>query len=290
MFAILFIFGVAIGSFINVLSLRYDEEKNKILFTSAIQGRSRCRDCAKVLCWYELIPLVSYGIQCGTCRGCKKPLLWQYPLIELATGLLTASLPIFLYQHLHGAQLTAQGLSLVWVYIAIGLWLLAVYTAITLAAIDLRLKIIPDQANILLALIGVILVAIKKFGLLDYANFSGSYATMLGAPANPIFAALIAAGFALALFGGIVYLTKERGMGLGDVKLAIPLALILGWPDALIAFSSSFVIGSLVGLLLIAKRKATMKHALPFGPFLIIGLFVAVFWSETILRWYFGLI
>ncbi len=289
MWAILFIFGVAIGSFINVLSLRY-EDGQSIFFTKRVQGRSHCMHCKKVLHWYELIPIISFVIQCGACRGCKKPLRWQYPLIELITGLLTAILPFFLFRHLAGISLLSQDHSLIWIYLTIGLWLVATYTCITLSAIDLRLQLIPDQSNILLGLIGIVLITIKSLGLIPYQSFLGSYGATLGAPDSPMISALIAAGVALLIFGGIVFLTKERGMGMGDVKLAIPLALILGWPDSIIAFAAAFVIGSVVGLLLIARRRATMKAAVPFGPFLVIGFFVAVFYGEVLARWYFSLV
>jgi leader peptidase (prepilin peptidase) / N-methyltransferase len=286
--AILFIFGVAIGSFINVLSLRY-KDGGGIFFTKKIQGRSHCPHCTKVLQWYELLPILSFVLQRGRCRGCKTPLSWQYPIVELITGILTATLPIQLYQAFGGPLLVAQG-TLGWLCAIIGLWLLIVYTAVTLSAIDLRLQIIPDQSNILLGVIGVLLLAIKYTHLVTYPSFLGSYSNALGTIASPITGALVGAAAGLIIFGGIVFLTKGRGMGLGDVKLAIPIGLILGWPDAIVAFAAAFVVGAIVGIALIARHKATMKAAVPFGPFLVTGLLIAVFYGEAILRWYFSLI
>jgi prepilin signal peptidase PulO-like enzyme (type II secretory pathway) len=285
---ILFIFGVAIGSFINVLSLRY-KDGGSIFFTKKIQGRSHCPHCTKVLQWYELLPLLSFVIQRGRCRGCKTPLSWQYPAVELITGLLTAALPIVLYHHMGGPMLLAQG-NIGWLYAAIATWLLITYTSITLSAIDLRLQIIPDQSNVLLGILGITLIAFKQTGLLSYPYFTGSYGSALGAISSPLISSLVAAAAGLIIFGGIVLLTRGRGMGLGDVKLAIPIGLILGWPDAIVAFAAAFVVGAISGILLIARRKATMKAAVPFGPFLVIGLFVTIFYGEKILRWYFSLI
>ncbi len=289
MWLILFLFGVAIGSFINVLALRY-EDGASIFFTKRVQGRSKCMSCEKVLCWYELLPIASFVMQCGVCRGCKKPLRWQYPLVELITGVVTAALPLFLMSHLGVPSLIASGSTLFWAYAVIALWLLISYTCITLAAIDLRLQIIPDQCNILLGIIGVALVVIRALHLVTYESFLGSYGSTLGAPNSPTISALIAAGVALLFFGGIVYLTKERGMGMGDVKLAIPLGIILGWPDSFVAFAAAFIVGSLIGGIMLLRRKATMKAALPFGPFIIIGVFVAVFYGEMLARWYFSLV
>lgn len=285
-----FVFGLLIGSFINVLSLRY-KEGERILVTRAITGRSHCMTCRKTLRWYELVPLFSFLAQAGKCRGCKTRLSWQYPAIELASGLLTAFLTTSLYQYYSSAQLLSGNTHLLlWVYIATGLWLIVGYTCLTLAAIDLRLQIIPDQSNVLIGIVGIILCAFYATGLVAYQPFTGPYATMLGLPNSPIISSLLGAGFGLVFFGGIVFLTRGRGMGLGDVKLAIPMGILLGWPDALIAFASAFIIGTVVSLAMLLKRKATMKAMIPFGPFLVIGLFVAVFFGEKILQWYFGLI
>jgi len=292
MFWILFIFGLLIGSFLNVLALRYVDGES-ILGIRTIGGRSKCQTCTVGLKWYELVPLFSFIVQGAKCRHCKHSLNWQYPIVEFVTGILTAVLPTTLYYFYGAMHAQIDGASITWFYVLVALWLLATYTAITLSAIDMRLQIIPDQSNLLLGVIGLAMVACKYFFASNFANgtsFLGPYADILGGPSNPFLSALIAVGFAMVVFGGTIYFTRGRGMGMGDFKLAIPLALILGWPDILIALIAAFVIGSVVGILIIMNKKATMKSMVPFGPFLVIGLFVAVFYGEQLLRWYFSLI
>ncbi len=288
---ILFVFGLLIGSFLNVLALRYKEDE-PIFGQRVVGGRSQCMTCQVGLKWYELVPLFSFLVQGAKCRHCKHSLNWQYPVVELATAILTAALPWFFYSFYGAAAAVAHGQSLFWFYLIVAIWLLVAYTSVLLSAIDLRLRIIPDQCNLLLGALGVLMVVFKYLhaASLPTVNFSGAYATILGAPQNPFLSALIALVFAVALFGGTIYFTKGRGMGLGDFKLAIPVALLLGWPDTLLAFMSAFVIGSAVGLLMIAGKKANMKAAVPFGPFIIIGMYVAIFYGESLLRWYFSLV
>lgn len=287
---VLFIFGLLIGSFLNVLALRYSEGQ-PLLGRHATHGRSHCVSCQVNLKWYELVPLFSFLIQGAKCRHCLHALNWQYPVVELITGILTAAIPWHLEQ-VYGPWAAGSSDALVWFYALTGVWLLATYTAITLSAIDFRLRIIPDQSNILLGLCGLFVLIFKYVNAetASIANFTGSYASVLGAPENPFLSALIAVIFVAALFGGTIYFTKGRGMGLGDLKLAIPLALLLGWPDTLLAIMSAFVIGSIIGLLLIANKRTTMKGTVPFGPFMILGVFVVMFYGESLLRWYFGLI
>ncbi len=292
MFWILFVFGLLIGSFLNVLALRYVDGQPLLSFR-ILGGRSKCQACTVPLKWYELVPLFSFIVQGAKCRHCKHSLNWQYPIVEFVTALITAALPTYLYMNWGAASAFALGQSVIWFYVMVGLWLLASYTAITLSAIDMRLQIIPDQCNLLLGVIGLALTACKYFfaaHLVNGQNFVHEYADILGGPANPFLGALIAVGFAMMLFGATIYFTKGRGMGMGDFKLAIPLALILGWPDILIAIIAAFVIGSVVGLLIIFNKKATMKSMVPFGPFLVIGLYVVVFYGQDLLRWYFSLV
>lgn len=103
---------------------------------------------------------------------------------------------------------------------------------------------------------------------------------------------LAAAGMAGAVlfFWALWYLTKGKGLGFGDVKLAIPLGLLVGWPDILVWLLSSFWIGAVVGLLLIVSGKAKFGKPIPFGPFLIIGTLVALIWGNQLIGWYATLI
>lgn len=285
----LFIFGAAIGSFLNVLALRY-KENGAVLFSRNNGGRSRCGGCGKTLSWYELVPILSYVLQGGRCRTCKKALSPQYVIVEMTAALLTAFLPCVLTAQIKADFIAWGGPSQMATWAVIALWLLIAYTLLVIASIDLRLKLIPNQANALLMLCGGTLLALYLAEGLPILNFSGSYGLFLGFLENPLLTALAGGFFALILFGGIVFLTKERGMGMGDVKLAVPLGIILGWPTIFLMTIFSFSIGAIVGLGMIAYKKTTLKSTLPFGPFIVVGFFVAVFFGESILRWYFSLI
>lgn len=285
---LLCIFGLIIGSFLNVVVLRY-QEGEPLLGYRIIGGRSKCMACQVGLKWYELVPLLSFLVQGAKCRHCKHSLNWQYPIVEFVTALLTMSVPYLLYTTHGGAAAFAAGTG-AWFFVLCALWMIASYTLVVLSAIDLRLRIIPDQCNLLLAIIGAILVALKIAGVIPNIHFSGAYAEVFGAAHSTWLSAAIGVAFALALFGGTVFFTRGRGMGMGDLKLALPIGLILGWPDVLISTISAFVIGSIIGLLMIAGKRATMKAAVPFGPFIVIGFYVALFYGESLLRWYFSLV
>lgn len=290
-FFLLFILGLLIGSFLNVVSLRYVEGK-PILGRHILGGRSHCRTCKEELHWFELIPLLSFIIQRGKCRHCYHTISWQYPIVETITGFVTASVPLFFYSHFQIQQAVLQGESYAWFYIFSGLWLLASYTLIVSSAIDFRLKILPDQANIFLAVIGALMIVVKQMSIENFSNqgsFLSYYATIFGQSSSWLTNLILALVTAVILFGGIILISRGRGMGMGDLKLALAIAFLLSWPDALIAYCSAFIIGSVVGLFLLLRGRKQFKDAVPFGPYLAIGVFVAMLYSEPVLHWYFGL-
>ena len=93
----------------------------------------------------------------------------------------------------------------------------------------------------------------------------------------------IAAGF---FFLAIVLATRGKAMGVGDVKLAFFMGLLLGWPAILVALFFSFLIGAIIGIILMLLKKKTLKSEVPFGPFLVIGTYMALFWGDKIINWY----
>lgn len=272
--AILFLAGIAIGSFLNVVSLRYRPDR-PLFANDILRGRSYCPHCGKILRWYELIPLISFIIQLGKCRSCKQPLSWQYPVVELATGIVFVSLP---------------GIVSGWVFGSI--WGLAILTLILLSVIDARLKIIPDQLNVFLAFLGLALAAAKAYyGIFGHTrgSFVGRYALLFGFRENVWLNHLVAAGVGLLIFTSIMILSRGKGMGMGDVKLAGALGLLLGWPDIILSIMFAFIVGSLYALALMALRRKTFKDAVPFGPFLAVGVLIVMFFGEQILSAYFKL-
>lgn len=288
----LFIFGIIIGSFLNVVTMRY-ELLGSILATKKIGGRSHCPRCMTTLRWYELLPVLSFILQGRKCRHCDYRLSWQYPVVELLTGILTAAIPLTLYTRFDVLFTAAAGGSLVWFYTLCGLWLVAAYTFLVLSIIDLKYTIIPDAANILLAVIGVAIVAIKvtQAAVLPYAgSFLKNYSVFLSLHESVVIQTLYAAGVGAILFGGIILLTRGRGMGLGDLKLVIPIGLLVGWPDAVLVIALSFIIGAFVSVFLMSFRRKSFKDGVPFGPFLAASVFVTMFFGEAIMSWYFSLL
>ncbi len=253
MFEILFLlFGLIIGSFLNVVSMRYkgDSPQKGEFSLFMRQGRSHCPHCGKVLAWHELIPIASFIIQKGRCRSCGHKLSLQYPVVELATGIIFA----LLAGKIGFMDSTAVT--------SLSIWLLASVFFILIAAIDFRLFIIPDALNIGIAFLGVGITILQR----DYFNHA--------------LAAVIGAIF----FGAIVLATRGQGMGGGDIKLAGAMGLLLGLPDVIFAFMSAFIIGALWGVGLMILRKKTLKDAVPFGPFLVIGTFLSLFLTPFFLN------
>lgn len=284
----LFIFGLAIGSFINVVASRYDPDRALFALRS-IGGRSRCPSCGKTLRWYDLVPLLSFLFLRGRCRHCEDKISLQYPVVELFTGLAFLS-PLYFYHYYHIANLAAVGASLLWFYALSLIWVLALASFILLALIDLRLYIIPNGLNFFIALLGVakiiILYAANKLDV-SFASFSGAYAMLFGLQSplwlNYIFAALFGAAF----FGTIIYVTKGKGMGMGDMKLAAALGLLFGWPDIALIIVIAFLSGSAYGIALMALKRAGLKDAVPFGPFIVLGAIITMFFGSRLLDLYF---
>ena len=265
---IIFIFGLIIGSFLNVVIYRL-ENGGKI-----INDRSRCLSCKHTLNWYDLIPILSFIFLKGKCRYCNNKISWQYPLVEIGTGILfviifSIQYSVFSIFHL-----------LFWFYITAAFIVIFVY--------DLKNYIIPDKVIYPAIIITTIFRLFSEFIVDNNIQYSIFNISAQGGPAlgwqfsNFIFAAFIASFF----FYSIIVLTKGKGMGGGDVKLAFLMGLLLGWPVILLSIFLSFIFGSIVGIYLILLGKKKMGSMIPFGPFLIIGTFVGIFWGERIVEWY----
>lgn len=260
-YLIIFIFGLFIGSFLNcviyrlVLTPKIDSDGLEIKETF-LRGRSFCPHCKRTLGWQDLIPILSFFILKSKCRYCQKKISWQYPLVEIATGLLFVLCFLFVPDR-----------ALFWSGISCFLIIIFVY--------DLKHYIIPDK--VIFPAIGLTLI----YNLVT-SDFIPHTLYFL----NPLIAAFGAAGFFLF----IVLFSQGKWMGLGDVKLAFFMGLLLGFPNILAALFSAFLIGAIIGVGLILAKKKTLGSRVPFGPFLVIGTFIASFWGETIINWYLNLI
>lgn len=246
------IFGLIVGSFLNCVIYRLEQKQ------SFLKGRSYCPKCKHQINWYDLIPIFSYILLFGKCRHCKKPISLQYPLVELATGLL------FL------VQFQPEHIIKTCYLLFVSCFLIVIFVY------DLKYYIIPDR--IIFPVIGVAL-AYDLFRLL-----TGDYSLSQ-------FLNIIYAGFWPALFFFLLFaISQGKWLGFGDVKLAFFMGIFLGFPKILAALFLTFFIGAIIGVGLIIIRVKKIKSEIPFGPFLITGTYLAMFWGEGIINWYLNLI
>jgi leader peptidase (prepilin peptidase) / N-methyltransferase len=279
----LFALGAALGSFLNVIAVRYDPDKF-VLARHTWSGRSHCAGCGKTLRWFELIPFLSFVLQRGRCRHCRARLSFQYPLTELIAGLIVAFVPARLT-----FDLFLPGMPLANLLALKALFTLAFLVLFLIALIDWRLQIIPDELTGFVAFLGILAAWLSIPGFSGgSASFLGPYALLFGFR-DSLFLSRVLAAVAAGSFLGLLFLiTRGRGIGFGDVKLAPALGLLFGWPDIIGIVLAAFVTGSLYGLWAIARRGRSMKSFLAFGPFLGLGALIIYFWGETVIRWYFG--
>lgn len=259
---LLFVMGLVIGSFINVVIYRMVNND------SPLRGRSYCDSCKKPIAWYDNIPLVSFLILKRKCRHCGEPIPWEYPAVEFITGAL------FVWWYFIGStffHLSSQPL----LFIQPLFWLFVGILLVMIFFTDLMYYIIPDSAVFLLT---AMTLFYRLF--LTHQNIMMSRDFQL---------ALVCAAGASLFFLSLFLLTRGKGMGFGDVKLAIPLGILLGWPNTVVAIFLSFVIGAIVGLVAMAIKKKKLKSQIPFGPFLVLGTFIALLWGGDLTRMYLSL-
>ncbi len=278
----LFVFGTAIGSFLNVVALRYDPDK--FLFSpEVIGGRSHCPQCKKTLRWFELIPLVSFILQRRRCRNCGMKISFRYPAVEVVSGLIFVLVPM----RLAAFYLLPASL---YFYTFAALWVFVFELLLLMSLIDLRLSIIPDEINVGLIALGIGVTLLTRPGLsLAYGSFLKGYALLFYFPNSVLANRLLGALFGLLFFGAIIVATRGKGMGMGDVKLSVPLGILFGWPDIIILVGLSFVTGSFFGIYQIFFKEKHLKSALPFGPFLALGSAILFFFGYEIVHSYFQL-
>lgn len=267
-FLLTFIFGVCIGSFLNVVIYRMGSG-------TSLRGRSKCFSCGKQLTALMLIPLLSYFVMRGRCGYCGSKISPQYPLIEIATGLLFA---LTAYKT-HLLSFSLSNTDLLITALEAGIWAVLVVVFVY----DWKHKIIPDKLSLLFAVLSGVLLYIKyiygmsPFPYIPFLESVPKWIDWAGAPAVAVPLALVW----LATLG--------RGMGLGDAKLAWGIGWFLGFSGGITAVILSFWIAffpSLV-LLFLKKNHFTMKSEIPFAPFLILGTFVTYTFGVNILTWVF---
>lgn len=245
-----FVLGLLVGSFLNVLIDRLANEE------SPFKGRSHCDHCGKTLEPLDLIPVISFLWLGGKCRYCKRKLSWQYPLVELLTGILLVCFTV------HYQVINIEPLFINIAYIPLLLILLSLFV---IFISDLKYRIIPDE------MIVVLLVGTVLYGLFNKINWQEHGLSSLAVT---------------GLFLLIILLTKGKGMGLGDVKYVLFMGLFLGPLGTITALYISFLTGAAVSLILILGKLKSLKSQIAFGPFLIFGTIVSFYFGEAIQMWY----
>ena len=256
-YLVLFLFGLAVGSFLNVVIYRLRKSD------SPLRGRSYCDQCKKPIAWFDNIPLLSFILLKGKCRRCKRKIPIEYPLTELLVGiefvwvywLLTVNFKFF------GTWEGFYSLALL-IY-----WLILFSGSLAIIIFDLKYLVIPDE--VLYPLIGAALLRLP---------FSHQWSVI------PV--ALASGAFLYSLY----LITKKKGMGEGDIRLGLLMGLVLGWPQIIIAYFVAFLTGALWGVILIIARGKSLKTKVAFGPFLLLGMMIAKLFGWPIWQWYWHLL
>lgn len=255
--ALVFLYGLLIGSFLNAWIWRTHTNRQ------ISKGRSICPHCKHTLAWHDLIPLFSWLWLKGKCRYCKKKISVQYPLVELATALLWVGLAVAIHPvGLYG-------------YIELGVWFAISALLIASFVYDAKWMLLPDQFTIPAIIIAAGWLATRW---LVFGQSGLAMQQLIGA----------------TLFGGVFFLlwfgSRGKWLGDGDIRLAVLMGLILTPSQLIMAIFLSFNLGAIVGLILLARHKAKRGSAIAFGPFLIIGTFLGFFWGQYIVDAYLKLL
>jgi leader peptidase (prepilin peptidase)/N-methyltransferase len=245
---IIFLWGLCIGSFLNVCIFRIPAAQ------SIVRPRSACPQCQTPIRFYDNIPILSYMWLKGRCRDCGQKIALRYPLVELLTGCLA-------WGTYFKFGLTVTGL----IYFAF------IAALVVITFIDLDHRIIPD------------FITLPGIPLFLAASMVIPTITLL----ESIVGVLAGGGSLLAVAWTYKMITHKDGMGGGDIKLLAMIGALLGWQGVLLTIFVASAVGTLAGFAhMIQVRQKNMKLAIPFGPFLAIGALVYIFWGERLIRWY----
>lgn len=270
MIIIFFIFGLIIGSFLGAVNYRLKTAED-IVFK-----RSHCPCCKKTIRWFDNIPLLSFIVLHGRCRDCRKYISWEYPLIEFMTGVLFAGVAIkFLGAPILGISGIIVGSVGTSVIVDMSFLLFAVCYLVLIFWHDYDYMLIPD------AVVYPAIVVTFFYQIYKYIQSPFSIANLH----SPLTGAIVAALGAALFFFLLIWISKGKWIGGGDVKLGFLAGLIVGWPKILFVFFFSYLIGSVVSLALIVLKKKTWKSQIPFGPFIVAAILLVLFFSEQIQFW-----
>ena len=249
MFFIFFIFGLIIGSFLNAVVYRLNAIESLLL-------RSHCPHCKKKIRWFDNIPLLSFILLSAKCRDCGEKISWQYPIVELSTGIVFALIGHYFFYSFDSSSwlLTAY-------YLTIFSLLLVIFVY------DLKYMEIP-----MIIVWMALTVSALYFLSIDWKSFHFAVSILELKTISGIIGGLTAFLFFFALAS----YSKEVWMGYGDAYIGLLAGFIVGWPNIIWTLMIAFTIGATASIMLIVLRKKTLKSQIPFAPFLISGVFLAV--------------
>ncbi len=244
-------YGLFVGSFLNVCIYRIP------LNETIVSIPSHCTKCNHKLAWYDLFPLFSYLFLGGKCRYCGEHISIQYPLVEALNSLawgFTFYFTLYAFDYVLNLQSIITALA----------YCLFVSALIVLSGIDIFYQIVPDRVNIFIFILGLIVVI---------ANYTSWASHLIG------FFAVSLPLLVLMMFGG---------MGGGDVKLYAAAGFLLGWRATIVSLIIACLVGAVLGTAVaIPQWKKGVKHPhIPFVPFISIGMYIALFWSDNLINWY----
>lgn len=281
--------GLLIGSLVDCLASRATT-------TKSFWGRSYCDRCKMQLKWYDLFPVVSFLLLGGKCRYCHKNISWESTSIEVGYALLIAGL-IFTNIPVDFLTLALPQLSLVILDLVFKIFVVAVLGVLFIT--DIKTGLIPDRVSlpsILIILIYLVVTSVYKVFLLYQslsANLIGRYllpphsdyfTRHVLLTLNPLFTSLGAAILIGLFFATLIIITRGRGMGGGDLKLGIFIGLALGLPGSILALFLAFVLGSIVGVILLLFRRKQFGQTIPFGPFLSMGSYLTLIVGKQLIE------
>jgi len=263
-----FLFGLLIGSFLNVCILRIPAEKSIVLPASS------CTKCGKAIAPYDNIPVFSWLILGGKCRNCKTKISAMYPAVELLTGLL------FLACY-YAFGLTVDALK----------WAVFAALLVDLTITDLRERILPDVVNFFGLGVGLLFSFFTKptdGTALWLANrwFDFPPPQPVLSFVDAILGAVAGSGLLWVVAEGYFRLRGREGMGLGDVKMMAAVGAFMGLKCTLLTVLAGSLLGSVIGIILIAVSKKDRNYELPFGTFLGAGALLVLFFGNPAIQWY----
>ncbi len=255
----MFIFGIIVGSFLNVCIIRWPHEK------SVVSPGSHCTSCKKPIAWFDNIPLLSFIFLGGKCRHCQAKFSFRYFLVELITGIV-----FVLYYRYFGMG----GV--------LGSYLIMTCGFIVATFVDFEHRIIPDEVSVGGMCVGLVLSLFipELHGVAGvHENFWMNHLHSFGLSCLGV---LIGGGsiYAMGMLGDFLF--KKESMGGGDIKLLAMIGAFMGWKLAVLTFFVAPFFGAMYGII---EKIRTKDTAIAYGPFLVLGALICLFKGDALIAW-----